>query len=50
MQTKVKYGEVVKKVIENYDYLEKMNNQLYSLYNDEITLLYNEYNNLLSKL
>ena len=34
-------GEVVKKVIENYDYLEKMNNQLYSLYNDEITLLYN---------
>ena len=43
-------GEVVKKVIENYDYLEKMNNQLYSLYNDEITLLYNEYNNLLSKL
>ena len=42
--------EVVKKVIENYDYLEKMNNQLYSLYNDEITLLYNEYNNLLSKL
>lgn len=43
-------GEVVKKVIENYDYLEKMNNQLYSLYNHEITLLYNEYNNLLSKL
>ncbi|WP_133016053.1 HD domain-containing phosphohydrolase [Clostridium cuniculi] len=43
-------GEVVKKVIENYDYLEKMNNQLYSLYNDEITLLYNEYNNLLSKI
>ena len=43
-------GEVVKKVIENYYYLEKMNNQLYSLYNDEITLLYNEYNNLLSKL
>lgn len=42
--------EVVKKVIENYDYLEKMNNQLYSLYNHEITLLYNEYNNLLSKL
>lgn len=34
-------GEVVKKVIENYDYLEKMNNQLYSLYNHEITLLYN---------
>ena len=43
-------GEVVKKVIENYDYLEKMNNQLYSLYNHEITLLYKEYNNLLSKL
>ena len=43
-------GEVVKKVIENYDYLEKMNNQLYSLYNHEISLLYNAYNNLLSKL
>ena len=42
--------EFYNSIIENYDYLEKMNNQLYSLYNDEITLLYNEYNNLLSKL
>lgn len=43
-------GEVVNKIIENYDYLEKMNNDLYSLYNNEIALLYDEYNNLLSKL
>ena len=42
--------EVVNKVIENYDYLEKMNNELYLLYNNEISLLYDEYNNILSKL
>lgn len=42
--------EVVNTVIENYDYLEKMNNELYLLYNNEISLLYDEYNSLLSKI
>ncbi|WP_195988379.1 HD domain-containing phosphohydrolase [Clostridium sp. D53t1_180928_C8] len=49
----VKLGEidnnVVKKVIENYDYLEAMNSMLYNKYREKIILLYNNYNKFIYK-
>lgn len=43
-------GEVVNKVIENYDYLEVMNKRLYDNYRRKIDSLNNEYSKFLSKV